>query len=399
MKVLIVYPHFWPDTAPFGTMLKTICGDLQKAGFSVTVYTAQPSYRGCQKAANLPKEQYVDGVRVIRTRLFKIKHDNKFLRLIRMLMFLLCAFMHGLRNPYDVYWTGSLPPVLSGWIMCLCAKLKKAKFIYHLQDIHPEIAVLGKMTRTGSPIEKLMRLFDKYTLKHADRIVTLSEDMKEALAHKGADTLKIEIINNISLDEGQSEMPDVSLPKSARSPLRLIFAGNLGRFQGLDLIIDAAKLLKDDNGIQFIFVGNGVAKHDIIKWSGDLLNNTVFLYPAQSPAAIKPLIAECDIGLVSLKPEVSRYAYPSKIMSYLEQGTAILAIVDKDSSIERDILDNALGYVSHQRTAEDLAQTIRKIKESKADLRNTREHRCTYFKTHFSSAVICQKWIKLLKDI
>ncbi len=136
------------------------------------------------------------------------------------------------------------PPIIVSTAVSLAARHSDAAFVYHCQDIYPEIALASGLVQQGR-IERLAKRIDTATIRRTARVVTLSSDMAETInARLAPERAEISLINSFVASNAE---PDVVDPVAADSSWvkpagkkRVIFAGNLGNFQGLEALVDAA---------------------------------------------------------------------------------------------------------------------------------------------------------------
>jgi len=341
MKLLLTHRYFWPDTAPYAAMLRSIAEELAGAGHEVHVFASRPSYRG---SASAPAVEMLGKLRIKRTWVFAEDRANPLIRGLNVVLYCAALFVTILRTRPDLLTASTFPPVIAGWSASLAARLVGARFIYHMQDIHPEVSKYsGSWLGRGLPL-RLLTWLDNQTLRRATTIVVLSDDMANTLRARSAGDLPIEVIGNFLLDSFVgSEPPPVELRK-ALGRRRVIFAGNLGRFQNLLLLAEGvASCLARHPEAELLFLGDGAALPELkARWSGNpQVRFGQFLPFAQARA----LIAESDVGLVSLTSDIYRVSYPSKVLTYLGLGVPILAVVESGSMLARTIRDNGLGTV------------------------------------------------------
>ena len=334
MKVLLTHRYFVPDSSPYGVILRRIALDLAAGGHEVEVFTSLPSYgRGQSKA---PRREQIGDVAVRRVWVLSEASRNPFVRVVNVLIYCISLFFYTLRARADVVSAGTFPPVLAAWSASLAARLSGARFIYHIQDIHPELSQFSG-GRLGREMPcRLLRWLDNQNLRRAESIVTLSEDMAETLRARGLGPLAIAVINNPALEtDGQTIAPPPELVKQAGT-IRVIFAGNLGRFQNLPLLAEGVAQCFDAHPeLELMFLGDGVALPDLkARWGA---HPQVRFAPFLPFAQARGLIAEADVGLVSLSPNIYKVAYPSKIGTYHELGLKILALVEPESQLARDL--------------------------------------------------------------
>jgi colanic acid biosynthesis glycosyl transferase WcaI len=358
MKILAIYRHYPPDSAPYARILREILEHFAGQGHDVSVFTAQPSYNDVLQSAQ-PWRERLRGVNICRVRLLPERKGQRFIRLMNFVYFLLRGMVHAvLVKRYDLVIANSHPPVLMGCALQIVRALLGTPYIYHCQDIHPEAAALAGDLRRKWLYRWLLR-WDTATCRRAHRVVVLSRDMAESLAARGLPAENIVIINNPPLAVDAVAQP--KLPPPLDDPIetvRFLFAGNLGRFQRLERLVAATRLVAGRIPCQLIFMGEGSAKSELVALAGDLLGRRIVFIPQQSVETALAAMRVCDYGVVSLMADVYRYAYPSKSMMYLAAGCPILGIVEPLSELARTITTNKLGYVAPSRSVMSIAETL-----------------------------------------
>jgi len=132
--------------------------------------------------------------------------------------------------------------------------LKKFKYVYHCQDIHPEAMVFSN-TINKSWYQKILLKIDIDNINSAWKVITLSRDMKNTLEKRGCKTSHIHLINNF-IFEKKGERGHQPLRNNQK--VRFLFAGSIGRLQNLDTLMEGIVLLNHRDDIEFTFVGEGV---------------------------------------------------------------------------------------------------------------------------------------------
>jgi colanic acid biosynthesis glycosyl transferase WcaI len=355
MKVLLTHRYFVPDSSPYGVILQKIAKELAAAGHEVKVFTSRPSYG--RDPAKAPHRELMGDVAVRRLWVFSEASRNPVARLFNVLLYCLALFFCVQRTRADVVTAGTFPPVLAAWSASLAARLSGARFIYHVQDIHPEVSAYsgGRLGR-GLPA-RLLTALDNQTLRRADAIVTLSEDMADTLRARGLGALPITLINNPALEpDGAPIAPPPELVKPAGTT-RVIFAGNLGRFQNLPLLAEGVAQCFDAHPeLELMFLGDGVALPELkARWGA---HPQVRFAPFLPFAQARGIIGGADIGLVSLSANIYRVAYPSKVSTYLDLGLRILAMVEPESQLARELEQRGTGAVPRAATPVAIAAAL-----------------------------------------
>ena len=357
MKILLTHRFFWPDTAPYALMLRMIGFELALAGHDVHIFTTLPSYR---EGVSAPRQERVGPLNVRRNRVFAREKSNPLRRLANVLIYCVALFIEVLRQRPDVVTASTFPPVVAAWSASLAARVTGAQFIYHMQDIHPEVSFYAGHRLGRGILGRLLRWMDNQSLRRAASVVTLSSDMVDTLRARGLPDLPIRVLNNPALQaDAESAAPRGDLVKAA-GVRRVIFAGNMGRFQNLPLLAEGVALCFDRHpNLELMFLGEGTVLPELKRRWRDCPQ--VRFAPFLPFAEARDVIANADIGLVALRPNIYRVAYPSKIATYLDLGLQVLALVEPQSQLAQDLERMGKGVVPAAPTAEAIAMALEQI--------------------------------------
>lgn len=398
MQILLIHRYFWPDNAPYAQMLYKISLGLSNAGHEVSVLTTLPSH-SWNNTVKVLYSEISHGINIKRIFLFPEFGRKIFFRILNTGLFALqiLFYLLFLRNT-DVVMVASTPPVIISTIVRYVSRLRGFQYIYHCQDIHPEAMLLAGVIKKGF-FYKLLQNVDKKNVACSSATVVLSADMEKTLIERGNSEHNIHIINNFIFDSISAADDDVGLDDLDKAKFNVLFAGNLGRFQGLERIIDTAKLLQNDMEINFIFLGDGIARASLELQAKNLINNTVFFLGHHSIHESLRYMRFSDIGLISVSPGVIKVAYPSKTMMYLSMGLPLLALVEQDSSMSNFIQQHHLGYVSSTVEPADIKKSILAAKNNMIQLRLDKLRIKQFAEEVFGEDVTITQWLNLYKQI
>lgn len=389
-SVLLIHRYFWPDSPPYALILKELATLFTKR-YQVEVLSAIPSYKkGDYKKNALRKEINSDGYKIKRIRVLndsvleRLKYVNYWLFPFSVFIYILFT------KKRDLITVSTAPAVSLAFMVALASKIRGSKLIYHCMDLHPEIgAISGDFS--NRMIYWVMMKMDLFTCKTASEIVLLSSDMADTVTRRCTDlNKKITIINNFALSEldGFGVQPDTPIFKE--DVTTFIFAGNLGRFQGLEELVDLFLSFEEADNIELIFIGDGALKKQLMARC-EKTNNIRFL-PHQPLSRVKAVLQQADYGVVSLIPGVVRCAFPSKTMTYLQCGLPIAFFTNEDSQLSRDINDRNIGFVLN----EDSLKMI--VKERGPDQKFLRSFLNDYY-DQFSKKNFLKKFSEVLEKV
>jgi glycosyltransferase involved in cell wall biosynthesis len=400
MRILAIYRHYWPDSTPYARILRMLLEHLAAVGHETFIFTAQPGYNGIRHLQQ-PWRETFGGVDVRRVQLLPERKRWRVVRAVNWLFFLVRAVLHAaIGQKYDLIIANSHPPIFMGCALRLVRAFHRTPYIYHCQDLHPEAALLAGDLRNGW-LRRLLLRWDTNNCRSAQRVVVLSQDMLDSLTRRGLSTANVSIINNSPLVTGSAVRPTLPPPlDESTGAVRFLFAGNLGRFQGLERLVAAARLVAESANIQLIFIGEGDAKSMLVTQAGDLLNRRIVFVPQQPVETALAAMRRCDYGIVSLLADVYRYAYPSKTMMYLSAGCPLLAVIEPESELARTVARHGFGYTAPSVSVADIADTMRRAVEERE--RWTIERRTAIAQTceHlFGERRMLAAWDKLLSPM
>lgn len=366
MKILLTHRFFWPDTAPYATLLRAIGARLVVEGHAVSVLSSIPSYRASAGGGNV-RDDIVDGMAIRRVWVMPNEKGHPLRRVLNVVLYTWALFWTVLRTRPDVVTAAAFPPVFAAWSASFAARLVGASFVYHVQDIHPEVSEISGGLMALRPIAQVMRWLDNQSLRRAAAIIVLSQDMADTINARGLAPLPLHVINNFELDSfGPAEAPPPALRKQA-GKRRVIFAGNLGRFQSLPLLAEGVSRLFDSRPeLELFFLGDGAALADLqARWAG---HPQVIFGPFLPFSQARNLIQESDVGLVALMPGVYRVAYPSKVATYLSLGLPILALVEPGSHLAQELTRTGYGRVPSEATPQAISNCLSELLDAPATL-------------------------------
>ncbi len=363
MRIISIYRHYWPDVTPYARILRGLLEAFEEEGHDVSVFTAQPSYNGVESTKQ-PGKELLEGVKVNRITLLGEKKNQFFRRATNSIYFLVRAFVFVFfrRTQCDLIIANVHPPVFMGCLLRLIQFTTGIPYILHCQDIHPEAAFHAGFFKSKI-LQRILVAIDHRNCERAERVVVLSGDMAETLQSRYPNKVlqNIEVINNFSLPTYASNVKPLPLfePLPEQSPpFRILFSGNIGRFQCLHRLLEVSHLLKSEKDIHFIFMGAGSEKNKLKLQAGELLGKTVFFEDHQSVETAFACMELADLGVVSLAPDMFKLAFPSKTMTYLSAGCPILTLVERQSELSQAVTSNKIGLVPEKLSAQSIAETV-----------------------------------------
>jgi len=363
VRILFINQYFNPDLASTGQLLTELAVGLSER-HSVTVVTGFPSY---SSGGNRPRNwrllgtEKMDGVRVIRT--FTTGFSRRSLpgRVLNYLTFFASSLLVALLASRDteIVVTMTDPPIIAlvGYVV---SRLRGTRFVFINQDVFPEVAqALGKLN-TG-PTAWLLDILNRFLLKRSDGIVAIGETMRKRLIDKGASRDSVSVIENwvdTELITPQEKANPFSQKHGLCGRFVVMHSGNIGLSQDLDTLIDAANLMRSNDQVEFVIVGDGVSKHRLRERVKHLSLGNVRFLPYQERETLKHSLSSADLSVVSLKKGLAGYIVPSKIHGILASGRPVLAAVEDECEVAEIVRRENCGTVVEPGNARQMAQVI-----------------------------------------
>ena len=235
------------------------------------------------------------------------------------------------------------PPLTLGLAGWAAAKRHKSPLILNIQDIHPDAAI-ATGTLTDARVIQLLRRIEHTSYAKADAVTVLSDDLRKKLIGRIDEESKLRVIPNF-VDTEQIYPGDRN--NSYRHELGVtdetivMYAGNVGFSQPLELVLEAARYLADRDDIIFVINGNGSRRAYFEKEAEELPNVTFMDY--QPRQRLNEVLAAGDIHIIPLQKGLSSISVPSKFYSILAAGRPVLASVDPGTEIDLLVTRSGAG--------------------------------------------------------
>ena len=346
--LLIVNRSFWPVYPVIGEGLLRVAESFAS---SKKVAVILQDHKDINK--HLKEFKRGAGVNFFSIRAFSNSSSSLVIRVLDSIFFMFWVFFCLIKTrPKNIY-VSTDPPILVPFIIAIFSKIMNFKYIYHLQDIHPEAS--NVVLKINKSLFSLFKKMDNFTMTRASIIITLNEEMKTEILNRINIQKEISIIENPSIPFNI----DISLEKKKG----FSFTGNIGRLQRIPLLINAITEYRQRGGsLEFAFAGGGLFSDQIFELSKNisLIKNHGLVTSEQAGS----ISSKYEWALVPIEDEVTRYAFPSKISSYIYSGAKILAICSDETSVAKWVKTNQVGIVVKP-TVDAVVDIFFKIEKSK----------------------------------
>jgi len=407
MRILVITPHFEPDTAPTGVIVTSLVEEWVEQGHQIEVVTSLPWYEKHEIEnhwkGRLFRREEKESVTV--TRLHPFPQDkNKLLR--RLLSFLAFSFLATIvslakKGPFDAVVALS-PPLTLGNVGKVAAVRHRCKLILNLQDIFPDVAVaLGKIKSRSSI--KLLEKYEKFTYGGSDAITVLSKDLEENV-NKKIDRIKIppqvEVIPNFLISSSvkpEDRLTSYREEHQLGEKFVVMYAGNLGNSQSFELITDAARKHDERDDIVYVINGGGVMSNKLKQQANELKNLVVVDY--QPIERLSEVLATADLHLVPLRAGLGDMSVPSKIYSIFASGRPVIASVDPGTEIERIVTESEGGIAVPPDDFDSFIFALEGLIENSEPLEEMGNKARIWLENYYSSKTIANSYLDLIRRL
>ena len=381
--VAIVTAWFPPEAAPFGQMMYELAHHLVDSGLRVDVITSVPNHPEGVLAEGfenrlLQVEAPRDGLRVLRVGAWLRGRDQRGKprgRLQRIAGYLTFTALVSLVATWRVrpkLIFGVLQPLTIAPVLSAMARLRGARLVFNVQDLHPDAAISLGLIRNPLAIMILKRI-ERRAYRRADALAVISAGFREHCAQCGAARDEISVIPNwIDLQEVQP----LQRPSNIRAELGLppdafvaLYAGTIGHVSGAQVMLEAAELLQPNKDIHVVFIGEGPLVPELQRDCAVRRLERIHFLPFQPRARLNDVQGVGDVSVVTLLRGYGRISIPSKILGYMAAARPVVAAVDADSETARFILRARAGLVCEPENASALAAAIRTLRDDRSRAR------------------------------
>ncbi len=394
MRILLITQMFPPEMGAAANRMYPLARQLVAAGHEAFVATGMPNYPG---GAVFPEyrgkrflREEIDGIKILRTAYLTVpRNRSKWYQLASYLSFIPAALRSGLAAAkVDVVFVTS-PPIFPVLAAITLARLNRAKLVLDLRDLWPDEIIACGAAREGSLAIRLIRLIERTGYRAADLICCTTPAFVETVASRGVARDKLILLPNGADLETFRPLPrDNSV--AARYPFGdrfvVMYAGLLGIKHGLEVLLDAAALLRDQPEVLFCFAGSGPQREALQQCATERgLQNVLFTgeHPVEE---IPYLLARADVCISTLRPEPYLEKIVSvKLFEYLACERPAVAVQAGETA--RVLLESGGGIAVRPGDARGTAEAIRSLFSDPKRRRSMAEQGRRYVERNYSRSV------------
>lgn len=371
MRILLLGINYHPELTGVGKYSGEMAEWLAERGHEVRVVTAPPYYPDW--VVQMPyrwwqyKRETVAGVTVIRCPVWVPRRPTGLTRILHLASFALSSLPVCMAL---AFWRPRVvlaiePPFFGVAVAALAGFTARAKLWLHIQDFELDAAKGLSLVKAQS-LMRLAESFEHWLMRRFDRVSSISEAMVERLALKGVSVERCRLFPNwVDCEAVRPLAPEQSLREEWGISLQtkvVLYAGNIGRKQGLESLLDVARqFIHVQPDVLFVVVGEGAAREDLERLTRQRqLENIVFM-PLQPAGKLAPMLAMADVHLVLQKRGASDLVMPSKLTGILAAGGVALVTADTGTELHRIVEGLQLGLVVEPESVRSISEGILRL--------------------------------------
>ena len=397
MKILIISQYYYPENFIINDFVKS----LKNKGNYIEVLTGLPNYPGGKfyNGYNLfnKNKEIVDDIIIHRSRLFPRFNAGKFSISLNYISFVIFGTLKlfSIKGDFEKIFVFAPSPITVGIVGIFAAKKFNAKCFIWVQDLWPEsVKVAGNINNRF--ILEIINKLTKKIYKYYDLIFVQSEAFINYIVNQNINKKKIKYLPNFADDFYLiKKKPNINYDKFS-----ITFAGNIGKAQNLEILIEVAKILKKKSEkIIFIIIGSGRnSKFLVQKINQNNVTEYFDFLGRKSPETMPNYFSSSDVMLISLKKSnIFSLTIPSKLQSYMAYGVPILGSIDGISN--QIINESNSGFASAAEDVDGLVENILKMKNlSNFQLNKMAINSKKYYVNHFSKEIVINSVIEFMNE-
>jgi len=406
MNILVMGMNYAPEKTAIGAFTSCLCEYLTQVGHEVTVVTAFPHYPEWRIQDGYRGKVFlrdrVNGIPVYRSYVYVPGKPNTLQRIAYDSSFSLSAFVSGLVVRKVNVIVCISPPLQLGLMAYILGKLKGVPFLFHIQDLLPDAAVNLGMLKNRRLVGLAHRL-EKFVYEKAAAIGVISPGFAENLYGKGVpkskvyylpDWIDIDFIKPLGRNNVFRKQNGLS-----ESDFLVMYAGNIGKKQALETLLEAASILRRQKDMVFFTVGEGNRKEALVKKTEEMNLSNLRFFPLQPKKMLPYMLSAADVLVLTQQAGITDICLPCKLLTNMASATPIVASVNERSETARAIRDAEAGVVVPPENPQALVEAILRLRGS-AELREQLgSNGRAFVAKHFEKSKVLSRFEELLESL
>ena len=366
MHILYMVQYFNTPDDPGGSRAYEFAQRWAAAGHKVTLLAGNLNHKTLSTITSPTVTPA--GVAVVRVRTYNRIRGSYLRRIANFLSFAVGATLRAtaIRRVDVVY--ASSTPFTTGVAGLIVSLIKRVQFVFEIRDLWPESAVVAGVLKRGLLV-RIIESAERFLYARADTLVALTAGIQKGIIERGGAAGKVVLVPN-GMDDWMVDMPLLPIanfPLDTNHNFVCTYVGALGRWNGLETILEAAKILEDSR-VRFLIVGDGDHRDELRRQAATLgLTNVVFHGPIPKKQVLGYLAASHVCVLCTWSHPFHGLTLPNKIFDYMASARPVMAAAT-DGELAELIKTADCGWVVAPGKPEELARMCLELSATAAQL-------------------------------
>jgi len=396
MRILYLHQYFLIPSQAGGTRSYWNSLEFIKNGHSVTMIASRAEQQ------KLIEIETIDGIRTHYIRNYYSNLLSPSRRAYSFIRFMLISTIVALRQTnIDLVYASSTPLTI-GFPALIVRIFKRTPFIFEVRDLWPEFPIQIGLIRRKLTI-RIFRSFEKRIYTKASKLIALSPGMKKGIESVGIKSEKITVVPNMSkIDQFFPRRPNREVMREFNitpDKYKVIHFGTMGLANGLDYVIEAARILKRKgiSNIEFVLLGDGMVKKKLIKEVFEAGLEEMFVFIDRQPMdSTSEIVNSCDCSIISFKNlPVLQTNSPNKLFDSLSAGKPV--IVNSAGWTKTLVEENEIGFYCDPEKPIELVEKICFLKDNKELTKRMGSKARELATKRFDKSILCKKLVEVLE--
>lgn len=349
MRIIVWGINYAPEFTGIAPHSVALCEFLHARGHDVQMVSTFSYYPTWRKLAEdegkLYRTDVINGVPVHRCWHFVPERVSALKRIIHEATFITTSFLRMLALPGPDVFVVVSPPLALGLAAWKISWVKHAPFVFHVQDLQPDAALKLGMLKRGWFTRALLWL-EAFAYAKAARVSSITRGMLDVFRSKGVPEEKLVYFPNAIALRDAPPPPRRGLFRERNGfgadEFIAVYAGNLGVKQGLDVLIEAARLVTNKS-VRIVICGAGAQRDVLAARVRELGLPNVAMLPLQEGEDYRSLLADVDVCFITQQAGAGNSFFPSKLLGLLAQGKPVIIVADPESELARSVREGRYG--------------------------------------------------------
>jgi colanic acid biosynthesis glycosyl transferase WcaI len=349
MRVVVWGINYAPEFTGIAPHSVALCEFLSGQGHDVEMVTSFPYYPTWQKRpedrGRLYRTDLVNGVRVHRCWHFVPARVSALKRILHEGSFVFTSTLRMLTLPRPGVYVVVSPPLVLGVAAWFVSKLKRAPFVFHVQDMQPDAAVGLGMLKPNWFTRTLYAL-EAFAYRHAARVSGITRGMLRAFQSKGVPETKLVYFPNAIELKNDAAPPQRGEFRKKHgfggNEFLAVYAGNLGVKQGLEVLLETAPFLRDPR-IRLLICGDGAQREALATRAREMQLPNFSMLPLQAGGDYRALLVDADLCFITQQAGAGNSFFPSKLLGLLAESKPVVTVAAPECELALSLQEGGFG--------------------------------------------------------